>query len=669
MKEGILLGHVISQRGIEVDAEKVRVILKLKPPTQLKELRAFLGYVGYYRRFILKYADLAMPLTQLLKKNEEYSWTENRQQAFEQLRHRLVTAPILQPPDWEKPFHVYIDASAFCIGATLSQLDENKKDHPIYFASRQMNPAEKNYTVTEREALAVVFSCKKFRHYLLGYRTIFHTDHSSLKYLVNQADLSGRIARWVLLLQEFDFEVEVRPGKHHENADFLSRLPGKLNTDAVEDKFPDEHLWHIEGEDSKYYDIVKMLEQGVYPPGLNNEEKAVFLHKVGPYTLLKGVLFKTLPNQKLHRCLEDREINRVIAALHTEETGGHYAVNTTVKKIQDAGYWWPTMHRDTYRFIQSCDPCQRLGKPSPSSRWPLTPILPLSPFEKWGIDFVGPISPAARASRSRYIILATDYATKWVEAKATRGNDAATAATFLFENIITRFGCPLEIVSDRGLHFLNATIELITEKYLIKHRKTTPYNPRANGLTERANGIMGKILNKMVAAHKTDWDIKLHSALWAYRTAEKITTLRTPFYLTYGLDSIVPIEMEIPTERTLIPQRLSESESLQCRLLTITTLEENRLLALERTVLQQAKRKTAYDTGLKPVTIQQGDLVLMYDSRFILFPGKLHTHWMGPYSVEKVWPNGSVTLRTLNGDLLDTRINGFRLKKYQLPLL
>lgn len=325
------------------------------------------------------------------------------------------------------------------------------------------------------------------------------------------------------------------------------------------------------------------------------------------------------------------------------------------------------MHKDL-GFIKACDPCQRVGKPTASSKWPLTPILPLAPFEKWGIDFIGPISPAARQSRSKYIILATDYATKWVEAKATRKNDAQVAASFLFEYIITRFGCPLEIVSDRGLHFLNSTIELLTNLYFIKHRKTTPYNPRANGLTERANGIMGKILNKMVESHKMDWDVKLHSALWAYRTAKKITTLRTPFYLTYGLDSIIPIEFSIPTERLLVSERLPPEESLASRLVTINCLDENRLLALETTIAVQGKRKSTYDKGLKPVQLSVGDFALVFDSRYMLFPGKLHTHWIGPYRVIKIWANGSVTLQTLDGHLLDTRINGFRLKKYHLPL-
>ena len=143
--------------------------------------------------------------------------------------------------------------------------------------------------------------------------------------------------------------------------------------------------------------------------------------------------------------------------------------------------------------------------PSFKNHWPLTPIVPLAPFEKWGIDFIGLIN-LVNAQKRKYIILAINYTTKWVEARATVKNDALVAATFLFEEIIMRFGHPLELVSNRGKHFLNDVIINITSRYLIEHWKTTPYNPKANGLTERANGIVGKILSKMVSAHKTDWD-------------------------------------------------------------------------------------------------------------------------------------------------------------------
>ncbi|OAE31906.1 hypothetical protein AXG93_2834s1470 [Marchantia polymorpha subsp. ruderalis] len=222
---GILLGHRVSSDGIAVDVEKVKIILELQPPTNLRELRAFLGHVGYYRRFINMYAILAADLTKLLKKDEPYQWGEKQQLAFEALKAKLTTAPVLRSPDWNRPFHVYVDTSAFAIGVVLSQKDDNKKDYPIYFASRQLSAAEKKYTTTEREALGMVYSCKKFRHYLICYEFVFHVDHYALQHLVKKADLSGRIARWVLLLQEFTYTVQTRKGVHHENADYLCGNP------------------------------------------------------------------------------------------------------------------------------------------------------------------------------------------------------------------------------------------------------------------------------------------------------------------------------------------------------------------------------------------------------------------------------------------------------------
>ncbi|OAE26746.1 hypothetical protein AXG93_2471s1140 [Marchantia polymorpha subsp. ruderalis] len=157
MTSGILLGHRVSADGIAVDIEKVKVILELEPPTNLRELRAFLGHVGYYRRFIHLYAILAADLTKLLKKDEPYAWGANQQSAFEALKAKLTTAPVLRSPDWNRPFHVYVDTSAFAIGVVLSQKDDNKKDYPIYFASRQLSLAERKYTTTEREALGMDF--------------------------------------------------------------------------------------------------------------------------------------------------------------------------------------------------------------------------------------------------------------------------------------------------------------------------------------------------------------------------------------------------------------------------------------------------------------------------------------------------------------------------------
>ena len=687
MVSGLLLGHIVSRHGIAVDLAKVIVIMALVAPKNLRELRGFLGCVGYYRRFIENYAQIAGPLTELLKKEAEYLWTTVRQEAFDELKKRLVTAPILTAPDWTKDFHVTVDASRWCLGAILWQLDDGNRERPIYYASRQMNSAEKNYTTTEREALAMVYACKKLRHYLLGYKVIFHTDHDSLKYLVNKPDLSGRLARWILLLQEFNIEVKFKKGKSNANADFLSRQRGPHCPEALEADFPDEFpeedvvqvipdlselrstsevaAFLVEVDEDPDFKVIKnYLLTRTYPEGLSREEKGVFQHRVAPYCIIRDVLFRIGADEKLRRCLEPKHRKTVIRSLHDGPAGGHFASTTTVERVRTAGYWWPHLNRDVRTFIRNCDPCQRTGNPAFRNHWPLTPIIPLAPFEKWGVDFIGPIQPLGSQKR-RYIILATDYATKWVEARATRKDDADTSAQFLFDRIMMRFGVPLELVSDRGTHFLNEVISELTDQYKINHRKTTPYNPKANGLTERANGIVCNILTKVVNSHKTDWDRKLISAVHAYNTAYKSTTGKTPYFLVFGQEVLQPVQTEVETFRVMSAKYADRTEDSYQRLEDIDTLEEHRKDALEQTAAVQELRKQIYDRKLPPeINIRNGDLVLLFDSRYRKFPGKLHTRWLGPYLVSMVYSNGSLQLEDLAGRPLDTRTNGSRVKRY-----
>ena len=229
-----------------------------------------------------------------------------------------------------------------------------------------------------------------------------------------------------------------------------------------------------------------------------------------------------------------------------------------------------------------------------------------------------------------------------------------------------QFGHPLEIVSDRGTHFLNDVICDITTKYLINHRKTTPYNPKANGLMEQANGIIKKVLNKLVAAHKMDWDLKLPSAVHAYNTSEKRTTGRNPYFLVFGQVVVHGIELEVETHRIIAAQTGNRIEDLNARLIAIEDLEEARNEALDWTEEVQTKRKEEFDSKLpNDYEIIQGGLVLLYDNRHKQFPSKLHTRWMGPYRVTAEYPNGSLQLEDLQGVWLDTRVNGSRVKKYK----
>ena len=366
MESGLLLGHVVSKSRLEVELDKVKIILALTASTNVRKIRGFLGCVGYYRRFIKDYARKALPLTELLKKEEKFSWNPERQSAFKELKLTLSRAPILSPPDWAKEFHIILDASSWCLGDILWQFNGSNRESPVYYVSRQMSPAEKKYTTTERKALAVIYACKKFRHYLLEYQIIFHTDHDSLKYLVNKPDLSGRIARWILLLQEFNYEVMVKPGKANTNANYLSRQRGTKALEDIEVEFPyefqnepnrkEDQVLHITGEDeSEFSDIIAYLVDRIYPTGLSREEKNIFQHKVAPYTIIQGILLRLGVDEQLKRCLEKKEWKQVMRALHFGPSGGHFAANTTANQISSVGYWWPYLIQDVKAYVGSCD--------------------------------------------------------------------------------------------------------------------------------------------------------------------------------------------------------------------------------------------------------------------------------------------------------------------------
>nr|GFA24842.1 reverse transcriptase domain-containing protein [Tanacetum cinerariifolium] len=223
VKEGIVLGHKISKKGIEVDKAKIEVISKLPHPTTVKGIRSFLGHAGFYRRFIKDFSKLSRPMTHLLEKNSPFIFSNERIQAFRTLKDKLTKAPILIAPNWDQPFKLMCDANDYAVGAVIGQRIE-KHFRPIHYASKTMNQAEANYTKTKKEMLAVVYAFEKFRSYLIINKSIVYTDHSALKYLVAKKDAKARLLCCILLLQEFDFKVIDTRGAENYAADHLSCL-------------------------------------------------------------------------------------------------------------------------------------------------------------------------------------------------------------------------------------------------------------------------------------------------------------------------------------------------------------------------------------------------------------------------------------------------------------
>jgi transposase InsO family protein len=294
---------------------------------------------------------------------------------------------------------------------------------------------------------------------------------------------------------------------------------------------------------------------------------------------------------------------------------------------------------------------------------PLQPVRALQAFEKWAIDFIGPINPTTKHSKTRYIITTTEYLTRWTEATTVQDCLTDTAARFIFENIITRFGCPRSLTGDQGAHFINSTIAKITTEFLIQHHKISPYHPQANGIVEVFKKILERGLKKVYCANKEDWDDRVSTVLWAYmKTINKLHKY-TRFYLVYGKEVVVPTKFITPSLYIAHITHMAEDESVVQRLMDLQELEETRFLVDFHQSIEKARKKAWNDRHINNKVFSR-DKVLLYDSRYQKHLGKFHMHWLGPFIVVEIQASRVVRLAQLDGMLWPGWVNGARLKPY-----
>ena len=607
------LGHIVSKEGVQTDPKKIRAMVEYPTPVDLKELRSFVGLASYYRRFVPGFANVARPLHALTKKDTEFIWGKDCEEAFQKLKTLLSSAPILQFPNFNAPFILETDASGTGLGAVLAQRHADGLVHPVAYASRSLQPHEKNYGVTELEGLGVVWAVKHFRPYLYGQKCIVYTDHQALKALLNTPQPSGKLARWGMVLQDLDLTIEYRPGRSNANADALSRYPLLTTEDEnqtsevvaaiqAENRIPMESntLPELQRADEELAPIIRYLEDSSLP-----EDDAIARRIVlaSPrYVIEDHVLYRVEDDSTLRVVPPSNHRRRLFDEIHAGAFGAHLG-DVKVHSVLRRHYWWSGMRSDVTKWTRSCLTCAT-HSPGRKYKPPLTPIPVAGAFDRIGIDVLQ--LPRTKQG-NRYAVVVVDYLTKWPEVFATADQSSATIAKVLVEGVMSRHGVPGEVLSDRGKSFLSGLMEEVEALLGYKKMNTTAYHPQTDGLVERYNRTLLSMLAKVVKKGGPDWDEMLPYVLFAYRSSQQSSTRESPFYLLYGRDPRLPVPAALTPKKTPTTIDLKEyGLELHSRLASAWALARK---AVSKT---QKRQKTSYDRGVKQSPFREGDRVFLH---------------------------------------------------------
>ena len=672
--ETTFLGHVISGDGVKCDPVKVEAISKWHSPKTTKQVKSFLGMLGYYRKFINNYSEMAEPLQDLMKKGIKFAWGKREQESFIVLKEALITAPVLGYPQEEGMYMCDTDASAYAISGILSQMQKDEdgveQERPIAYGSRKLSDTEKKYCARRRELLAIVTYVKHYDTYLRGPRFIIRTDHASLKYVKTIKDLPDQFARWVMFLEKYNYEIVIRKGSLHVNADVLSRyicegkkcicdgvasLEGSgdvtdVNDPSCEDKaeatetfnafstralWSDEEMGMAQGKDPDIALIYKSKQAGLPRPTISElagtsqalralcvDWKRLSLHRGMLYRLYESHS-GTETNLQL---IVPYIFQRVLChKFHNTNIGAHLGKHKTCSMMQQRLYWY-RMHECIRTWILCCDVCQRRKNPGNTPKAPLKLYPSGYPNERISMDVCGPLTMSARGKLLLLVI--TDSFTKYTKAFPIREQSAVTVAEILDHRWIDEYGEPEILHTDQGANFTSKLMTELCGLRNIEKTRTSPYHASSDGQVERFNATVMTMVNAL-SSNFDDWDLKISKAVAAYNQTVHAATGYTPNRLWFGRECYVTADAILPEN----PGKFKDTREKYIRRLDDDThvAQEMARHAIGRAIKSAKKYhdRTAHYNSYK-----EGDMVLRKDKRGkVKGTKKLSDKWIGPYFI------------------------------------
>lgn len=616
-KEIEYLGYDVSGSGVRPGKKKIEAVTKFKEPTNVHELRMFLGLTSYFRKFVRQYAVIAHDLYKLLKKNEPWVWTSVQQIAFDKLKTILTSRPVLALYDHNAETEVHTDASSKGIAGILLQR-HNTEMKPVAYFSRKASKEESVYHSYELETLAVVESLKRFRIYLAGIEFKVVTDCSAVRETFEKRDLLPRIARWWLSIQEYNFHVVHRPGSTHKHVDALSRIPVDT-TERTEVLVLDLLDWVVcmQNQDSQLRTIKEKLENCRNDPELRKD-----------YVLKDNKLYRKCTDDKLRLAVPKYGRWHIMRKYHDDI--GHPGLKRCETLIKDQ-YWFPKMTRFVRKYVNSCLDCAYKRGQYGKHEGELHPIQKIDePMHSLHIDHVGPFCKSRKGNS--YLFVTVDSFTKFVWAQPCKSTKSLEVISTL-EGIFSLFGYPKRIISDRGSAFTSKTFTDYCTSKQIRHVKNAVASPRSNGQVERFNRTLIEAINKSTTEEQ-NWDTCLPQVVWGINNTVNSTTGFPAYRLMFK------------AKRSLLQEACNNQYDTEE---TANMVREKAKDNIERTSTRMKKR---FDSKRrKPTLYKVNDLVLWSKSEAATKDAirKLKEKYSGPYKISKCLGNDRYVITALKG--------------------